>query len=82
LEGEAASALIFHPISKPTVNDYVPFFGVPAPPPTDRKILEKTETDRAKIFGEKIRKTECRYLSMWAQNPRRYRYLSKAWVTG
>jgi hypothetical protein len=54
LEGEAASALIFHPISKPTVNDYVPFFGVPAPPPTDRKILEKTETDRAEIFGEKI----------------------------
>jgi hypothetical protein len=36
------------------VNDYVPFFGVPAPPPTDRKILEKTETDRAEIFGEKI----------------------------
>jgi hypothetical protein len=54
LEGEAASALIFHPISKPTVNDYVPFFGVPAPPPTDRKILEKTETDRAEIFGKKI----------------------------
>jgi hypothetical protein len=53
LEGEAASALIFHPISKPTVNDYVPFFGVPAPPPTDRKILEKTETDRAEIFGRK-----------------------------
>jgi hypothetical protein len=24
------------------------------PPPTDRKILEKIETDRAEIFGEKI----------------------------
>jgi hypothetical protein len=53
LEGEAASALIFHPISKPTVNDYVPFFGVPAPPPTDREILKKTETDRAEIFVRK-----------------------------
>jgi hypothetical protein len=83
LEGEAASALIFHPISKPTVNDYVPFFGVPAPPPTDREIFEKNRNrPHRNFFGEKIRKTECRYLSMWAQNPRGYRYLTKAWVWG
>jgi len=31
-----------------------PFLASPRPPPTDRKILEKTETDLAEIFGEKI----------------------------
>jgi hypothetical protein len=60
LEGEAASALIFHPISKPTVNDYVPFFGVPAPPPTDREILKKQKPTAQKFFGKK---TECRHSS-------------------
>jgi hypothetical protein len=53
LEGEAASALIFHPISKPTVNDYVPFFGVPAPPPTDHEILKKQKPTAQKFLLEK-----------------------------
>jgi hypothetical protein len=61
----------------------VPLFGIPtASPPTDREILKKQKPTAQTFFGEKIRKTECRYLSMWAQNPRGYRYLSKAWVTG
>jgi hypothetical protein len=83
LEGEAASALIFHPISKPTVNDYVPFFGAPGPPPTDRKFWKKQKPTAQKIFwAKKIRKTECGYLSMWAQIHGGYRYLTKAWVWG
>ena len=57
-KAKAASALIFHPISKPTVNDYVPFFGVPAPLPTGHEILGKTEPTAQKFFGEKIRKKQ------------------------
>jgi hypothetical protein len=80
LEGEAASALIFHPISKPTVNDYVPFFGVPAPLPTGHEILGKTEPTAQKFFGEKILENGiCNSVNV-ARKPRRYRYLTKAWV--
>jgi hypothetical protein len=42
-----------------------PFILAPPCRPTTGEILKKTETDRAEIFlAKKIRKTECRYLSM------------------
>jgi hypothetical protein len=58
------------------VNDYVPFFGVPAPLPTGHEILGKTEPTAQKFFGKKNR---MRTLVNKAEIGATVTVLSKAW---